>query len=101
VTHDEVATFWSTQLGRDITPLFDQYLKTTKIPVLTWRIKDRHLYYRWTDCIDGYNIPVKINIKSGDDIWLEPSTKEQHIRLPKGVSEISLHPDFYAKISRD
>jgi aminopeptidase N len=101
VTHEEVATFWSTQLGRDITPLFDQYLKTTKIPVLTWRIKDRHLYYRWTDCIDGYNIPVKINIKSGDDIWLEPSTKEQHIRLPKGVSEISLHPDFYAKISRD
>jgi aminopeptidase N len=101
VTHEEVTAFWSARLGRDLKPLFDQYLKTTKIPVLRWRIRDRKLYYRWTDCIDGYDVPVKINIKPGEDIWLEPTTSEKVLRLPKGVSEIRLHPDIYAKIEKE
>jgi len=101
VTHEEVQSFWSARLGRDLKPLFDQYLKTTKIPVLRWRIRDRKLYYRWTDCIDGYDVPVKININPGEDIWLEPTTSEKVFRLPKGVSEIKLHPDLYAKIEKE
>jgi aminopeptidase N len=101
VTHEEVLAFWSARLGRDLKPLFDQYLKNTKIPALSWRIRDRHLYYRWTDCIDGYDIPVKILFKDGTERWLEPTTKEQKLKLPKGVSAIDLHPDFYAKINRE
>ena len=101
VTHGEVADYWSGRLGRDLKPLFDQYLRTTKIPALSWRIHDKWLYYRWTDCIEGYNIPVRVNLKGGEDLWLEPTTSEQRIRIPKGIGEIDIHPDCYARIRKD
>ena len=101
VTHVEVQEYWSERLGRDLKPLFDQYLRTTKIPVLSWRIHNSRLYYRWTDCMDGYNIPVKVTLKGNEDLWLEPTTTERSIRIPKGIDEIEIHPDFYARIRKD
>jgi aminopeptidase N len=100
VTYEEVLAFWSARLGRDLKPLFDQYLKTTKIPELVWRMEKGTLYYRWVDCIEGYDIPVKVVLSDGTDVWLDPSPKEQSMRV-KGITGIRLHPDFHARIRQE
>ena len=100
VTHEEVLAFWSARLGRDLKPLFDQYLKSTKIPELVWRMENGSLHYRWVDCNEGYDIPVKVVLSDGTDVWLDVSTKEKSMRM-KGITGISLHPDFYARIRQE
>ena len=100
VTHEEVLAFWSARLGRDLKTLFDQYLKSTKIPELVWRMENGSLYYRWVDCNEGYDIPVKVVLSDGTDVWLDVSTKEKSMRM-KGITGISLHPDFYARIRQE
>lgn len=41
--------------------IFDQYLRTTQVPVMEWsRFKGRY-YARWSDCLPGFTMPVRLN----------------------------------------
>lgn len=101
VTYDEVVGFWSRQAGMDLSPLFHQYLRTTQIPTLSYRLRGRQLEYRWTNCIGGYEIPVKVMLEGKTERWLKPTTSWHSVRLSGGVNTITLHPDFYANLSKD
>ena len=76
VTSAQIEGFISTHAGRDLSRVFDQYLRTTMIPVLEWRMKRKRLYYRWSNCVPGFDLPVKISI-DGAEHWLKPSTEWQ------------------------
>jgi aminopeptidase N len=97
VTYEEVTTYLSKTAGRDLKPLFDQYLQHTEIPVLAYSIKGRKLRYRWTNCIPGYNIPVQVVTDATQTIWLEPGTRAKRMILPGNTTKIRIHKDFYAE----
>ena len=50
----------SEQSGKDLSKIFDQYLRTTKIPELEYKFTGDNMYYRWTNCVEGFNMPVKL-----------------------------------------
>jgi hypothetical protein len=100
VTYTDVTSFWSRQAGINLAPLFDQYLNNTGIPRLEYKIKGNKLQYRWANCIDGYNIPVKVLINKTTEQWLEPGTEWKNITLSVPVSAVEMHPDFYATAER-
>jgi aminopeptidase N len=96
VAYNEVVSFWSKEAGRDLSPLFDQYLTTIRIPKLEYKIKGKKLQYRWANCIKGYNIPVKVMINKSTEQWLEPETGWKNLSLAFAVTDVEMHPDFYA-----
>lgn len=61
-TSAEVEAFISQRIGYDLSKTFDQYLRTTQIPVLEYFVSDSgddmRLHYRWSNCIAGFNMPV-------------------------------------------
>jgi aminopeptidase N len=95
VTYNDILSFWSRQAGRDLTPLFSQYLTTTQIPRLEYKFKGKKLQYRWANCISGYNIPVKVVINKTTPLWLEPETDWRNVMLKIPVTEVEIHADFY------
>lgn len=44
--------------------IFDQYLRTTQIPVLEWGRYKRWNYLRWSNCVEGFEMPVRIDCSS-------------------------------------
>jgi aminopeptidase N len=96
VDYADVVRYWSRASGMDLAPLFTQYLKTTQIPTLAYRVRGRKLEYRWTDCIPGYDIPVEVVLDGGQRLWLNPTTKSKSVALPAATKEVSIAPDFYA-----
>jgi hypothetical protein len=58
VSSAEVEAYMDSCTTEDLRPLFDQYLRTTKVPVLEWGVKDRQLIARWTDCDPGFTMRV-------------------------------------------
>jgi hypothetical protein len=46
----------------DLTPLFDQYLRTTQVPQLEWGVANKQLLARWTNCIDTFRMQVQITM---------------------------------------
>src|SRR5689334_10517529 len=51
VSTDEVEKYISEISGKDLGKIFDQYLRTTKVPVFEYKIDNHHLSYRWSNCV--------------------------------------------------
>ncbi len=68
VTAKQIEDYISQHAKFNFGPVFDQYLRTTKIPVLEYSIKENLVRYRWTNCVSGFNLPAKVN-----GVWIEPT----------------------------
>jgi aminopeptidase N len=96
VTYADVVGFWSRRAGMDLSGLFHQYLKTTDIPTLAYHIRGRTLEYRWTNCIDGYAMPVDIVLDKGRRVRIHPTTAPGRLTLPAAATTLEIAPEFYA-----
>jgi aminopeptidase N len=98
VSYEDILVFWNMKTGKDFTRLFEQYLKDIRIPVLSWEIRKNKLRYRWSNCIKGYDVPVKVIMPDGKSQWLNPGTEWKTMALPspvKAQATISIDPEFY------
>ena len=82
---------------KDFSKLFDQYLRTTKIPVLEYKMDGQKILYRWTNTVAGFNMPVKLT----DNIWLQPTTEWKSIQQ-KGdlVKGLNVDRNFYVTVKK-
>src|SRR6476661_2209253 len=77
VTSKQVEEYISQKSGKDLSKVFDQYLRTIMIPVLQLKTDGANLRYKWTNCIKGFNMPVKLT----NGQWIRPTMLEQKIKL--------------------
>ena len=73
VTGQQIENFLSEQCGRNLEPFFSQYLRDVRVPVFEYFFKNGKLKYRWNNCIDSFNMPIKISL-GGKEVWLDPKT---------------------------
>ena len=59
---EEIVAFVSKQLGQDMTPIFDQYLRRADLPVLelTFNDEDKTVSYRWNAAERGFAMPIRV-----------------------------------------
>ncbi len=76
-------------LKKDLQKVFDQYLRTTNVPNLEYKMSAGKLSYRWTNCVKGLNMPLKIN-DGTKDILLQPTETWKEIKY----NSAKLIPDF-------
>ena len=94
VTTKQVEDYISNQSGINFSKVFDQYLRTIKIPTLEYKINGYDLSYRWTNCVPGFNMPVKINFKG--ERWIKPTEQWKAVHMyPEGKIDFSVDENFY------
>lgn len=97
VTGHEVEHFISQFSGRNFTPVFDQYLRSTAIPEFEYSIHKGKLYYRWVNTVPEFDMPLRL----ADGSMLYPTTSWQHIAWKKAEAEgVTIDPNFFAKSKR-
>ena len=96
VTSKQIQDYINKQSGTDFSKVFDQYLKTTKVPVLEYKYMKGKLFYRWNNCVEGFNMPLKIYNQNGKPIFIYPAQKFQ--QAPKDVKDIKADRNFYVNI---
>jgi aminopeptidase N len=93
VTTKQIEDFISKQSGINFSKVFDQYLRTTQIPVLEYKIEKGALSYRWTNCVPGFNMPVKILNEKGKLMFIYPNEKIQLLKT--SIAELKVDENFY------
>jgi aminopeptidase N len=63
VTSKQVENYISEKAGYNYGKVFDQYLRTTKVPKLEFYIDRKKIFYRWTNCVIGFNLPLVLENK--------------------------------------
>jgi hypothetical protein len=77
--------------------VFDQYLRTTKIPVLEYKVGADSFSYRWTNCVPGFKMPVKLI--GGKKQWLNPTEEWQSVKI-KDMENFEVDENFYIKLQK-
>ena len=84
VTSAEIEAFLSARTGYNLKKTFDQYLRTTQVPSLEYYTTELNgalmLHYRWAQCIEGFNMPIKLPGGPGKYGLLLASTNWQQLR---------------------
>ncbi len=76
VTTGQVESYMIEKSGKDLSKVFDQYLRDYRIPVLEYYFRENKLVYRWNNAVNGFNMPVKVYL-DGEVVEIQPLTRWQ------------------------
>ena len=76
VTTKQIEDYINKHAGFNYSKVFDQYLTTTQIPTFEFSFNKamNKVSYRYTNCIQGFNLPLVLKDSSGTLLKLYPST---------------------------
>lgn len=93
----QIENYISDKMGYDLSTFFDQYLRTTNIPVFEYKLNDGLLEYKWTNVVDGFKMPVEVFV--GDEkIRLNPTQETKSIDVKS--EKIRLDKNYYVSINK-
>jgi aminopeptidase N len=100
VTSAQVEHYISEQAKIDFSKVFDQYLRTTKIPVLEYKTTATAISFRWTNCVKGFNLPLKVDI--GSEEWISPTEQWKTLKPANGYDgkTFTADPNFYIEVKQ-
>ncbi len=93
---EDIVSFVNRQLGRDMTAIFDQYLRRTALPVLelTFDDENKAVSYRWRADERGFDMPVRV----GDPAqWqtIQPTADWKSMPWAAGKDAFKVATDLY------
>lgn len=91
VTTKQIEDYISRESGHDLSKVFDQYLRTTQMPVLDYyRSKNgQKLFFRWTNSLSGFDLPINVSA-AGAQLFITPTEAWNSAPLSKNWKGESL-----------
>ncbi|MBT8182718.1 MAG: M1 family peptidase, partial [Eudoraea sp.] len=100
VSTQQIENYLSEQTNIDLSAFFNQYLRTTKIPVLEFTLKDGAIKYRYTNIVKDFDMPVRIKVNEQEQ-WLFPKAAWQTKDLnAKGATQVLVDENFYILVKK-
>jgi len=94
VTTQQVESYISQKAGIDLSKVFDQYLRSTQIPVFQYKINGRKLSFKYDKVVNGFAMPVRVNI-NGKEVTLTPTTSMQEETFPDEIKTVEVNRNYY------
>ncbi len=89
----QIENYISEKSGKNLTKVFDQYLRDIRIPTFEYFTKNGQMQYRWSNIVDGFDMPIKIMINDKEH-WLSPNAKWQKMPITDN-SSVTVDANFY------
>ncbi len=97
---EDVVAYFNQHTGMNLTPVFNQYLRHTAIPVLELKFNeaDGTVAYRWEVDEPGFTMPVRVGSSTEpEDGWriIHPTTEWQMMKTPLSKDQFEVATDLY------
>lgn len=89
VTTQQIENYISKKSGIDFSSVFNQYLRTTKIPTLEYSQKGEELKFRYTNVVKNLKLPIIV-----DGITINPTEQWQTVKLKRGTP-VQFNENYY------
>jgi aminopeptidase N len=97
VTSDQIEGFISTACGMELKPFFNQYLRDVRIPVFEYKLENDILNFRWNNCVEGFDMPLKISANNTTK-FIYPSTDWKQLKTVTNA-QIVADKNFYVQVT--
>ncbi|WP_027381654.1 M1 family metallopeptidase [Chryseobacterium daeguense] len=95
VTSEQVENYISKKSRIDFSSVFNQYLRSTKVPVLEYFQKGEELKFRYANTIKGFKLPIRIDAEQ----TINPTEQWQTIKLKKG-NPVKFNDAYYIEYNK-
>ncbi len=101
VTSKQIEDYINKNAGVDLSKVFDQYLRTTQIPQLSYYYSDdkKAVYYRWDSCITGFNMPLTL-IHDSKALRITPTQQWKKLNDVSFFDPAWIETNFYIRIKQ-
>ena len=100
VTTQQVETYISTKCGMDLSKVFDQYLRTTKIPLLRYTLNGKSVSFHYERVVKDFAMPIRVNI-NGKEIKITPTEASQTFDYPEEIKTFEVNRNFYIETAKE
>lgn len=104
VNGSDVEAFLEKESGIQLGKVFDQYLRTIQVPNLEYKWKKKKIWYRWTNAVEGFDMPVPVQIEGNSSaaFWLYPSTswRKKKLKIKLANPNIKADRNFYMTLKK-
>jgi aminopeptidase N len=93
----DVAAYFSKHSGRELTPIFNEYLRHAAIPTLELRFDPQAhtVTYRWQADEPAFAMPIKVGDRNHWQLITPVTTRWQTIRSPLDSEQFEVATDLY------
>jgi aminopeptidase N len=97
VTTQQVESYITQKAGIDLSKVFDQYLRTTMIPVLKYKLNGKTVSFRYEQVVKGFAMPVRVTI-NGKEVKLTPAELDQTFEFTEEIKTFEVNRNFYIEV---
>jgi aminopeptidase N len=94
VTTQQIENYLSKHTKIDLTEFFNQYLRDTRIPTLEYKIENEKFIYRWTNIVEGFDMPILTYFGTKKE-WVFPTKDWKQIELKSSNINFKIDENFY------
>ncbi len=95
VTGKQVQEYINRHGGYDFSTVFQQYLTTTQIPELEYKIDGTAVSYRWANVVPGFKLPIRVGLPATGWSVVTPSEQWQTGKLAGPSDSLRVDPNYY------
>jgi aminopeptidase N len=98
---EDVITYFNQASGKNLTPIFDQYLRHAALPVLELKFDSPgSVSYRWVADEKGFNMPVKVG-EPGKWQTIQPTREWKTLKTTLSRDAFQANTDlFYVDVKK-
>jgi aminopeptidase N len=99
VSTAQIESYISKNAGLDLSKVFDQYLRTAKIPLLKYKINGKTLSFSYDRVVSGFAMPIRASI-NGKDVVITPTETTQTFVAPEEIKSFEVNRNFYVEAQK-
>jgi aminopeptidase N len=94
VKTEQVESYMTEQAGIDLSKIFDQYLRTTKIPLLQYQIDGNKLSFKYDRVVNGFAMSLRVMV-NGKEVSITPTESLQTQAFPDEIKTVQVNRNYY------
>lgn len=100
VTTQQIESYITKNAGLDLSKVFDQYLRTTMIPVLKYKLNGKTVSFKYEKVVKGFAMPIRVMI-NGKEVKLTPTEVDQTFEFPEEIKTFEVNRNFYVVVQNN
>ncbi len=101
VTTQQIEQYMVQKSGKKLQSVFDQYLRDTKVPHFDYKLANGTLSYRWSNCVEGFDMPIKVTLEKNKYYFIYPTTEWKTLKVSNLFDdEFKVDVNFYVEANK-
>jgi aminopeptidase N len=100
VTTEQIESYISKKSGIDLSKVFDQYLRSTNIPLFKFKVDGKSVTFNYERVVAGFAMPLRVTI-NGKETVIKPRSTRQTLEFDFEVKEFVVNRNFYIEVEKE